>query len=63
MIKILLLKNFCLFWKTQFFRVGKMKVKYFIEYYNIYVSVKNTILECFTYTRDNTIKTIHKLKR
>lgn len=40
-----------------------MKVKYFIEYYNIYVSVKNTILECFTYTRDNTIKTIHKLKR
>lgn len=49
-----------------------MKVKYFIEYYNIYVGIKNTIIECtkielnkwietFTYTGDNTIKIIHKL--
>ena len=49
-----------------------MKVRYFIEYYNIYAGIKNTILECtkmelnkwietFTYTGDNIIKTIHKL--
>lgn len=49
-----------------------MKVKYIIEYYNIYGGIKNIILECtkkelskwietFTYTGDNTIKTIHKL--
>lgn len=49
-----------------------MKVKYFIEYYNIYVGIKNTIIECtkielnkwietFTYNGDNIIKTIHKL--
>lgn len=49
-----------------------MKIIYFIEYYNIYVGIKNTILECtkkelskwietLTYTGENTIKTIHKL--
>ena len=49
-----------------------MKVRYFIEYYNIYVGIKSTILECtkkelskwietFTYNGDNTIKTIHKV--
>lgn len=50
----------------------KMKIKYFIEYYNIYGGVKNTSLECtknelskwietFTYNGENIIKTIHKL--
>lgn len=49
-----------------------MKVRYFIKYYNIYVGIKSTILECtkkelskwietLTYTGENTIKAIHKL--
>lgn len=49
-----------------------MKIRYIIEYYNIYVGIKNTILECtkkelnkwietFTYTGENTIKAIHEL--
>ena len=49
-----------------------MKVRYFIEYYNIYVGIKSTILECtkielnkwietFTYNGDNTIQTIRKI--
>lgn len=49
-----------------------MKVRYLIEYNNIYVGTKSTILECtkkelskwietFTYTGDNTIQAIHIL--
>lgn len=49
-----------------------MKVRYVVEYYNIYAGIKNTIIECtkkelnkwiemLTYTGENTIKAIHKL--
>lgn len=65
-------KKFLLVLEHTTFWGDKMQVRYFIEYYNIYVGIKNTILECtkielnnwietFTYTGENTIKAIHKL--